>query len=390
MRHADRHLSPFERCPNEILLHNHHFIVLQALMPKRDILALRLTSHRLSSFFTPYALNKLTFPWIAEEVPTGLKIREHIGIGSNSTFVPAPDAFLPAISSICISLTDANNCRPELQTSVIAHDVVDQLQPFWVEIERYTCLKELEVCWREFGLGAREFEGQSRPIYQITADKLLCTIHQATDGKLNRLSWFVPFQVQSIPKSFCPSFELQDLYIYTHYYRRRQDEEELDSRPKLTTSLLGDLVLHNPGLRYITINGSSPHLVCEWEELFPVHPKKLAVEEIEIDGFLPDVSWPVRSPSHSAPPPLPSSPPPLPMLPDLRVLRLDCDSYTKHGINLDRLWAALKNSCARLTHLTLGYGVSDLLAEYLSSYSGLSKCDLSIHFPPTSLSDSFL
>ncbi|KAF8651410.1 hypothetical protein AX16_004803 [Volvariella volvacea WC 439] len=374
-------LSPIERCPNEILSRIYHFIAQQNPVPrKRDARALRLTCRHLNVFFTQYSISRVEFSWSVEEIPTGLSIRER---AFRQMVAPAPKVFIPFASYVTVYFFGFNRCRQELQTPQVARDLVDQLEPFWDEIRRYESLKHLEVHWSDSGAG----EGPERPIYQIVADKLFRTVQQATNFKLQRLSWFVPYALRLdplVPESFQSTLGLQELYV-DGYYDSEHPRSQESTAP--TISLLGDLVLRNPSLRSISLHSDSPYIICKWEDMFPAQVDQLAVEKIEVEGYF------TGSPSMS-----PISCPTFPKVPFLKELNISNPQrlYRQFGLNLDALWIVLKNSSTRLSKLTLTYGLSDVLGEYLQSYSGLSHWDSKICLPSVTtntngnLSDHFL
>ncbi|KAF8638212.1 hypothetical protein AX16_010558 [Volvariella volvacea WC 439] len=289
---------------------------------------------------------------------------------------PAPEIFVPVITYVPIYFFNFNEGRPELQTPTTAQELVDQFQPFWDELGRYAFLKRLEVNWVDYGAKP----GLERPIFTTLADKLLRTVHMATNGRLDQLFWKIPWALhlaQPIPKTFESSLDLQELQVHAHYNGGHPEGYGPD---QLKLSLLGDVVLHNPNIRSIILQGASPYTFCTWEELFPPQLDKLAIEKIRIEGYLS------RTPSFPS-----SSISAFTKLPHLKELamytgRLHHTSET----NLDPLWMLLKNSDARLTRLELQYGLSDVLADYLASYSGLSHLECNVYRPPTSLSDTFL
>ncbi|KAF8651403.1 hypothetical protein AX16_004796 [Volvariella volvacea WC 439] len=281
--------------------------------------------------------------------------------------VPAPEIFLPIISFISVHFFDFYERKHVKQASQNAQSLIGQLQLFWDEIERYTSLKRLGVHWSGYDLN----EDRERSIHQIVADKLFRTVHQATNGKLDRLLSYTQYSLEimdPIPQSFESSFRLQDLHAEAYYggWSISANEPYLPIK-----SLLGNSVLHNPTLRSLSVRGRSPYPICAWDELLPVTLDKLLVERIEIEGYLPNAS--PTSPLAS-----------LPKLPNLKDLSIRAGLHPKFGINIDPLWAALKASNTRLATLTLEYGLSDLLAEYLSSYSGLSHLEGKIRLPSIS------
>ncbi|KAF8641338.1 hypothetical protein AX16_010036 [Volvariella volvacea WC 439] len=331
MEGTDNPISPIERCANEILSEIHYFLTLQPPhRTKRDVLALRLTSHRLNSFFTRYAITIVKFSWSVEENDTGLSIRR-TQVQGQPMVAPAPSIFLPIITRVSIHFFNMNECRKELQTPQTAQKLVNQLQAFWDEIGRYASLKRLEVNWVDY----RAKPGLKRSIFHAVAGKLLQTeLHLATP----------------MPESFQSSLGLQNYEVHA---RHNGGHPEGFGPDQLKLSLLGDIVLRNPNIRSIMLSGSSPYTVCTWEELFPLKFEKLAVEKIILSGYLR------RIPSFSLP--YISAFPKLPNLKEL-IMYTGTLNHTSEK-NLDPLWILLKNSGAELSRLPLRYGLSDTLAD---------------------------
>ncbi|KAF8638192.1 hypothetical protein AX16_010538 [Volvariella volvacea WC 439] len=379
-------LSPFERCPNEILSRVHHFLAFD--YPNRQsIFALRLTSRCLYSFFTQHAIDEVRFSLGVKEELSEVIAGKYNSASDRPLVEPAPDSMVHFISSVRIYFFGFNEVRPEVQTPETAHSLVQQLQQIWDELGRYTSLRDLEVHWVDHGAK----KGLGRPIYEHLANELLRSVHEAANGKLNRLYWFFPHALglsQPIPKSFRQSLDFREWVVEAHYFNNGLGDDESN---RTTTSLLGNIVSYSPSLCSISFLSRSPYPVCKWEELFPPELDQLAVESIRIKGFLPNApQWFNPQSGHSGSSLHLSSPPMTPKLPHLRELYIRAIIPRESAINLDPLWMTLRTSNACLTSLTLEYGLSDLLADYLASYSGLSHWKSIICLPPITLSTSFI
>ncbi|KAF8637471.1 hypothetical protein AX16_010799 [Volvariella volvacea WC 439] len=367
-------LSPIEKCPNEILdriVEYLQYFLNQVPGPerKKQMLALRLASRRLSAFPIRFVVNGSQFSWYIEPGtdPSPWRIS---GYGHRQARQPAPEIFIPYITSVVVSFCFTWHSAPNNDSQ----DVLDQLGLFWDELQRYSSMHSLRVVWDEEG--ARSLQHAA---YRYLSDRLLHTVHQATKGHLSHLYWSLPlgFQlVRPIHLSLSSFHNLQclELRVFDEYYhspRRTQEEPQC-------LSVLGDLILRNPGLRTISLNSNSAYLSCSLTDLFPVGPNELAIEDICIRG----VRTPLLAPSHTYFPAYTN--PSGYKLRNLRSISINATGWRENRIDLDGLWRVIMESGARLQELSLHFGISDTLMKYLSQYEGLVKAEFHIGIPPAS------
>ncbi|KAF8647391.1 hypothetical protein AX16_006747 [Volvariella volvacea WC 439] len=350
-----------ELLPNEILLQIEEQLHCIPCNYKQQIFALRLTSRRLNVIFTRFAINEVIFSWkIIEqrgESGTGklrvVNAKSTTGQSQAALITPTPEVFVNSIATVRVSLAAQSK---RIFQILDLEDISKQLSPAWSEIMRLRSLTSIRVYWS----GTWTKADRHGKIYQSLAQKLLQTVHQVTGGQLALFEWTYPFGLYlKIPQSqLVPEFRgLQELHLSC---LNAQNIAPMTSLP----SLPGDLIRWNPGLRSIRLTCDFPDRLCNWEDLFPHELEELAVETLSIRGVLPSAPSDIHM--------LPSINPPLRKIPLMKALQnlIICGSPGSK-VDLDPLWLILKQSRARLTHLCLNYGLSELLIEYLASYQGL-------------------
>ncbi|KAF8644748.1 hypothetical protein AX16_008292 [Volvariella volvacea WC 439] len=349
--------SPLECCPNEVLLkiEEHLREILDLWMErKKQMLALRLTCRRLETFFTQFVITELhlscNIGWNEEGRLKGLH--------TNPSF--PPNVFVPFIS--CINISFSTSWHGWEVPSYDPQEVLELFPPVWDELGRYTSLTSLSVHWAW---------GSPPELYHYLASRLVQVIHQRTAGRLSQLCWSCDSRLQTqLPMS-------QILQLFSGLQKLELDVFTDHDSPQPIS--LGDTILRNPGIQFLRIKCELPHPFCTMEELFPSKLHELAIEEILVCGTLPSAPQDVIMG-------VPSSIPPH-NFPNIRNLkRLTIRFGEQHPIdmvNLDRLWHALRASGARLLEVSLDYGISDALMEYLSSYEGLTKGWYNMRIPST-------
>ncbi|KAF8643017.1 hypothetical protein AX16_009261 [Volvariella volvacea WC 439] len=232
-----------EDCPDDVL-----FVIKDHLDGEscwKELLALRLASRRLHTFFTPFAVNRpLQFIWdISENLqlpidggPRFLVGRR--GMPQDPLFVPAPDAFLPFISTLSVEF--AIHCKSE-DIPASPEEVIHSLSSFWVELLRYKALRSLDY--------------DQNPVSA------------------------------SIPEILPPFRAIQDLHIsISNVYKNAL-------QGPTPPSLIGNLIINNPALHSVFLRFDSGHPVCKFEELFPVGLKEWTVRKHHIYGMLPNAPY---------------------------------------------------------------------------------------------------
>ncbi|KAF8645874.1 hypothetical protein AX16_007532 [Volvariella volvacea WC 439] len=347
--HPDQNgLSAIERCPNEILLRIKEQLSLQLDHDENDIrqhmLRLRLTCHRFSSIFTRFVIHCLIFRLNIGEA-NELQI---FGDAWDLAHVPAPEAFTPFISSLVIFyFLEWGDTKQE--------KVVKLLSPFLDELSRCSSLSSLDVTWNSTGLSY----DRAAVLHNTLAERLLGTVHQASNGQLSSVTWTYPhsYRVHAMTpiSHLFSSFRGIQSFSLTVI---SEPEVEAEAPPH---SLLGNLLATHPSLR-------SLFLSCDLYK-----------------GIL-------SNGSHVLDPPSPSSlPPRLPKISNLRKILVQTPGIVgedhvedKDPPSLDLLWLQLAQSGARPTDLHLDYGISRALMEYLSSYRGLVKAQFDVSALPIS------
>ncbi|KAF8649484.1 hypothetical protein AX16_005772 [Volvariella volvacea WC 439] len=344
------HLSPLERCPDDVLYHIQDQIRSIASdrwreghpMHKSSMCSLRLTSRRLNTLFTRFVINDLGPRLVIKDGELLLRLP-----------FPIPEIFLPFISSLhfLISLDFYNFANPE--------KVAGLLSPIWAQVSRCKSLRAVSVNWYSHN---EKWESKLVRLesgtteYECVAEDLLRAIYQATDGQLASLEWTTLQPIlckHVIPQSLPPFSALQTLRINTGS----------DGPEHLVESLPGKMITDSPDLRVISLS-SSMDPFCKLEELFPSRHGTSAIESLYVVGALPNMG---RMPSFK-----------LPSIRNLQNLEL-YPGFALHSpaSYIDPLWVALKSCSAQLAKIDIGYGISDALMEYLSSYEGLTRCCLS-------------
>ncbi|KAF8647390.1 hypothetical protein AX16_006746 [Volvariella volvacea WC 439] len=338
MTSSESHLlSPIERCPNEILLkiqEQLHVILDPWKERTKQMLTLRLTSRHLESFFIQFAIRELHYTchieWNTENGSNSVLIRNARPISNVGKPFSAPDIFAPFITAINITFFSRWKEHPDYKPQ----DIVALFSPLWSELKRYTSLTSISIYWP----GLCWEREENWVLYPHLAGQVEQVIHQTTAGRLSQFVWSMPLPLHVLMpigqtlELFCG---LEELSLSTAEIRSGA-HQLLQS-----TSLLGDTVLRNPGLRSIGIVHQSPYPFCTLEELFPPQLNNLKCLIIRFGNQLPTTA-----------------------------------------VNLDQLWHTLKSSGAHLTKLIVDYGISDALMEYLSSYEGLAEGTLNARVPP--------
>ncbi|KAF8644849.1 hypothetical protein AX16_008237 [Volvariella volvacea WC 439] len=369
--------SSIERCPDDILCGIEEG--LQSIYAgRKSLLALRLTCRRLNDFFTRFVVKSVEMDWGASTGEEEEKTPRNRVLGVYSSkkgtyipFSPTPGAFVSFISSLELEF-ELNS----IKSFGTREEVISSFESLWTDIAGYKSLNKLSVVWMDGWDNYSTVDSY----YQFLTEKLVQAIHQATGGKLSELSWR-PHTTDRLDYVLSPSHppirELKTLVI--------KSENPFGTAPRTTQmkSMLGDLVLHNPGLRFITLKSDSRFPLCKAEELFPTHHESLGFEKIKIEGILPDIMMNENTAYMSRPTPFSR----LPAMKHLQELTIHCDrSLPKSPPNLDFLWLSLKDCGARLTYLYINYGISESLMEYLASYEGLETCGLNLYVPPVQVS----
>ncbi|KAF8647209.1 hypothetical protein AX16_006847 [Volvariella volvacea WC 439] len=362
---ADAHryfLSPIECCPTGILFEIEKHLR-DALDPWRkstkQMLALRRTSRRIESVFTQVAVNKIRFSCDIES-RNGLT-RTCIHNGRYALF-PAPASFAPFVKSIemffGIDSSESPNYDPE--------EIMERFSSLWGEVVRYTSLNIVEIEWKALW-GSKGWKDVPMR-YQCLATRLGHVIDQTTAGQLYRFRCKMPMELQiqmPVHQLLQPFSHLRDLDL--------QITEA--GQPLQLPSLIGDTIRHNPCLQSLQLDSGSSSPLCTLEELFPPELNKLALERILIHGVLSHASSDAVSVR-------PSPPLNIPRLRNLKYLTIRFRQEPPSAMaNLDRLWDGLKASGTQLRKLSLEYGISNALMEYLCSYEGLIEGRFTIYVP---------
>ncbi|KAF8637464.1 hypothetical protein AX16_010792 [Volvariella volvacea WC 439] len=350
IEHPQSRSFPIESCPNEILIRIQEHLEGILVMPEQQ-LTLRLVNRRFNAIFTRLIIRKRHFSWcIQQRTQPEYPVWQVYDPTRTRPRKPTPEVFIPFIHSISISIRIALDLPTHPNGS--PQPAVDQLDPFWRELQRHSSLRSLFVQWEDKSVASPHV------LYRCISDKLMETVHQLTGGRLSLLNWQVPISLQ-LNQPLCqllPTFH---------------DLQRLELR---AASLLGNLLLRHPCLCSISLTCEVAYPTCKLEELFPVEFDELALDTIKVQG----------TPSHArCKLYLHASTHSQHNLRNLRNVFINSTGLPKENTDLDSLWATLKQSGTRLKNLSLHYGISDALMEYLSTYGGLTQGEFYIDIPPT-------
>ncbi|KAF8647215.1 hypothetical protein AX16_006853 [Volvariella volvacea WC 439] len=230
-------LSPIERCPNEVLVRIEQQLR-SMLDPYREatsqMVAFRLTSRRLNSFFTQFAITHLSFfckiNWEKERNP--VSYRNYAAVTKP---LPAPDVFVPFITSLRIDFDRING----IPANYDPQEVVERFSLLWDEIGRYTSLSSISMGW-----GSAWGSVGKDVLYGCLATRLVQVVQQTTAGRPSQLHWTMPLDLHNkvpIHQALQTFTNLDMLEIYVVM----DDAGERDP----LNSLLGGVMRHIPLLR---------------------------------------------------------------------------------------------------------------------------------------------
>ncbi|KAF8662811.1 hypothetical protein AX16_001093 [Volvariella volvacea WC 439] len=336
--------------------------------PQTQVLALRLTSRRFNAFFTQFAVSSLFFTWRFVDLRGSVVSHDprhgddYWAVKPLHSQVPTPDVFVPFISSLNISFEVQGHWAhrdPEM--------AVAELHAFWIEMARWKHLRSLNFCWKPH----RCQEDQGGPLYRALAARVVQMSWDVTDGQLSQVGWTYPYELHlggPVSLLLSPFGNLQRISI-----RTTQCTYRLATSPP-SPSLLGDVVVRNPGLRSILLTCTRPSPLCNLRELFPAKFEDLPIEKLQILGKFPDA--PCGTGVHTRLSTALSPSQRLPRMRNLTELVINCgQNYDRKYIDLDLLWSVLQEKA---------------LMEYLGSYQGLRDVRLVEYGIPTKLAPESL
>ncbi|KAF8645755.1 hypothetical protein AX16_007622 [Volvariella volvacea WC 439] len=310
---------------------------------------------------------------------------------------PTPEAFTSSITTLHFSLNRRVIGSLFLGKNFNPQQIADYFSPLWAEIARFPSLTHLSVGWdKDYGRNLGQYEWI---FYRNVEQRVYRAIHAATGGGLTSLSLLYN-QWASIPGAIGTALEfissnqdLRELQLTNGCCGNSDCPTRRPSRyvPPIH-ALLGRALVKCPGLRRASVLSQCPFPVDLIGELFPSNdpqPAGYALEELYISGDFVGGHAPSES-RESNPPDSPSDLcidfHKLPALKSLQCLDISgCHSVwylpPDSFINLDILWLNFQYHGTRLSELSLEYGISMALLNYLSNYRGLEKLNLKIYSP---------